>query len=251
MVQFNMTTQTAVKKSSAGTRFIGAYNTIDHALRTQYNFKANISFTDLIRRCASLNTVIRGYEDELIALARLRNAIVHSKSERIIAEPHDDIVELTEKIARIVATPPLAADVLKSRNVKTVRSSMSLRDLMIETNRSGYSNLPVYKNNALIGVINWKKTVEVLGGILMQADRSVDLFINHTTAEEFIREFPANEHYHLATAQITIEEVLKLFNANRKLSCVIITKTGNFLEPPMGIITAADVMDLMKVLEDF
>lgn len=237
--------------STPAQRFINAYNSIDHALRTQYNFKANISFTDLIRRCASLNQVIRSYEDDLIALARLRNAIVHSKSDEIIAEPHADIVILTEKIARIIATPPLAIDVQKNKGVTTVRSTMTLRELMIEINRLGMSNLPVYKNNALIGVINLKKLVAVQGAILSEEERSIELFLNHTTVEEFLREFPANNHYHLASCRITIEEVLKLFNNNRKLSCVIITKSGNFLEPAIGIITAADVMDLMKVLEDF
>ena len=79
---------------SLGVRFLNAYNLLDHSLRTQYNFKTNISFSDLIRRCASLNQVIRSYEDNLVELARLRNAIVHSHSDRIIAEPHEDVVAL-------------------------------------------------------------------------------------------------------------------------------------------------------------
>ena len=232
-------------------RFISAYNTIDHTLRTQYNFKQNITFTDLIRRCAGLNDIIRSYEDDLIALARLRNAIIHNKSDEIIAEPHQNIVELTEKIARIIETPPLVIDAIKSRSVAIIPNTMSLRELMIEVNRKGHSNLPVYKGNALIGVINLRKLIGVQGEILMQEDRSLDLFVNHTTVEEFLREFPINTHYQLSSNKITIEEVLRAFNSNRKLSCIIITKTGNFLEAPMGIVTATDVMDLMKVLEDF
>jgi predicted transcriptional regulator len=232
-------------------RFISAYNQIDHALRAHYNFKANISFTDLIRRCSSLNTVIRSHEDDLIALARLRNAIVHSKSDEIIAEPHLNIVTLTEKIARVITTPPLAVDAIRIKNVATVRSSMSISELMAETARLGFSNLPVYKTNALIGVINWKRVIEVIGSISADTNRSVDLFLKTTTIEEFLREFPANNHYHLSSAKITIDEVLKLFNNNRKLVCVIITKNGNHLEQPVGIVTGADVMDLMKILEDY
>jgi predicted transcriptional regulator len=242
---------TNMTPNSNAARFINAYNQIDHALRNHYNFKANISFTDLIRRCSSLNTVIRSYEDDLIALARLRNAIVHNKSEQIIAEPHTDIVVITEKIARVITTPPLAVDAIKARTVNTARSSMSLGELMIETARLGFSNLPVYKTNALIGVINWKRVIEAIGNISKEANRSVDLFLKSTTIEEFMREFPQNDHYHLASAKITIEEVLKLFNNNRKLTCVIITKNGNYLEEPVGIITGADVIDLMRILEDY
>jgi len=232
-------------------RFINAYNAIDHALRVQYNFKSNISFTDLIRRCSNLNTVIRGYEDDLISLARLRNAIVHNKSEQIIAEPHEDVVELTEKIARIVVTPPLAIEVIKSRNVSTVQGSLSVSELMVEIDRVKFSNLPVYKGNALIGVVNFRKIASVQGSIIAKGERTIDCFLKNTTVEEFLREYPANDHYSLVSANITIEEILNLFDGNRKLACVIFTKSGNFLEQPIGIITAADIFDLKKVLEGY
>ena len=75
-------------------RFINAYNQIDQTLRAVYNFKRNITFSDMIRRAVSLNSIVRRYEDKLIDYARLRNAIIHnSNEERIIAEPHDDVVE--------------------------------------------------------------------------------------------------------------------------------------------------------------
>ena len=233
------------------TRFINAYNEIDHALRIQYNFKTNISFTDLIRRCASLNAVIKNHEDDLISFARLRNAIVHSVGEHIVAEPHLEVVELMEKIARIVTTPPLALDTLKMREVATVQSNLSLRQWLVEKCRFGYSNLPVYKGNALIGVMNWRHYVDAMAKVLVE-NRSVDQFNDNTTVEEFLRDYVIGERYfNIVSSQVTIEEILKMFNNNRKLTCVIITKTGNYLESPLGIITGADVMDLMKILEDF
>ena len=88
-------------------RFLNAYNTLDHSLRTQYNFKRTIAFSDVIRRSVMLNSVIRKYEDDLIDYGRLRNAIVHSGNEQeIIAEPNTNVVEKLEKIAQIVSTPP-------------------------------------------------------------------------------------------------------------------------------------------------
>jgi spore cortex formation protein SpoVR/YcgB (stage V sporulation) len=99
-----------------GQRFLDAYNAIDRAMRVQYNFKTTISFSDLIRRCADLNHTIRQYEDDLINLARLRNAIIHnSDASRVVAEPHNSVVDLVEKIARLVTTPPLVVDVTHSR----------------------------------------------------------------------------------------------------------------------------------------
>ena len=239
-----MTTNT----QTAAERFTSAYNEIDRALRVQYNFKTNISFTDLIHRCAGLNAVIKNYKEDLIAFARLRNAIVHSVGEEIIAEPHIEVVELLEKIARIITTPPFALDVLKKQGVAAVQSNLSLREWLVEKCKFGYSTLPVYKGNALVGVMYWRNYVDAMAKVLIEK-QSIDQYVDNTTVEEFLQQYPAS--YHLAAAGITIEEVLKLFNDNRKLACIIITKSGDFLERPVGIITGADVIDLMKVLEGF
>ena len=65
-------------------RFIDAYNKIDHSLRAQYNLKRGQSFADVVRRCAELNSIVRKFEDLLIDYARLRNAIVHSSYDDMI-----------------------------------------------------------------------------------------------------------------------------------------------------------------------
>ena len=234
-----------------GTRFVNAYNVVDHSLRTVYNFRANISFTDLIRRCSGLNTVVRIYEDELLDLARLRNAIVHNKSDKLIAEPNIEVVELLEKIAKLLSTPPLAVDSIASKTVDTAPHNLPLRDLILETARVRHSNIPIYKGDTLIGVIRWRKFVEVLAKYIISQNKSVDEFIQSTTTEEFIKTFPYNNHYLIVSSKVSIEEVLTLFNQNRKLASVIITKDGTAECRPVGIVTGGDVMDLLKVLEDF
>jgi len=234
-----------------GRRFVAAYNQIDHGLRVQYNFKANVAFSDLIRRCASLNTVIKTYEDDLIDLARLRNAIVHSKSENLIAEPNSEVVVLIEKIARLVTTPPLAIEVIKSKDVIRVEHTLTIKGLIAEMSRVGYSSLPIYRGKMLIGVIRWQKFVEVLGTHVLSKGLSVDQFIERTTVEELLGKFSCNQHYLVASPKITIEEVIGTFNFNRKIACIIITADGTTSCPPLGIITGADIIDLMQVLEDF
>lgn len=236
--------------ATLGSRFISAYNLLDHHLRVQYNFKTNISFSDLIRRCSSLNQVIRAYEDDLIDLARLRNAIVHNRRDEIIAEPHEDVVDFIEKVARIISTPPLAMDVIKSVKVNTISGEVLLRDLIVETSRVQFNNIPVYKGNTLIGVIRWRKFVEAIGNVIAQG-KSIDSFVVGITVEQFLREYPSTQHFSLVSSRATIEEILTMFNRNRKLSAVIITKEGTANELPCGIITSADVMDLMKILESY
>lgn len=234
-----------------GMRFLDAYNTLDKALRIQYNYKATISFTDLIRRCADLNRVVATYENELVSLARLRNAIIHSgDSTRLIAEPHLDVVLLIEKIVKMVTTPPLVIDVIKIRPVTLIDATRTMYDLIKETGKTGHGMIPAYKGNNLIGVVRWRKLIEDMGNGILDA-RSLDDFIQHTSIEEYLRTYPQNGHFTVVNAQVTIEQVLTIFNHNRKIAAVIITPDGTAMQKPVGILTNADIMDLMKIIENY
>lgn len=94
-------------------RFIDSYNKIDNTLRSIYGINDHTGFSDMIRRLAVKNYLVKLYEEELVSYARLRNAIVHkSTTEEVIAEPHDDVVAKIEQIERLVCIPPCALEVV-------------------------------------------------------------------------------------------------------------------------------------------
>jgi len=234
--------------SSLGTRFVNAYNLLDHSLRAQYNFKTNISFTDLIRRCSSLNQVIRVYEDDLIDIARLRNAIVHNSGNFLIAEPHFEIVELIERISNVIATPPLAMEVLKGTAVETIPANMCVRDFIILSYRVGHSNIPVMGKGALVGVLRRENVMHALG-LVTDRGQSIDEYIKGTSIEQYLKQFPNFDHFTIVSDKITIEEVLALFDDNRKLASIIVTENGTVSGQLCGIITTADVIDFKITIE--
>ena len=238
-----------LSSNTLASRFVNAYNLLDYSLRTQYNFKTNITFSDLIRRTASLNQIIRLYEDDLIDLARLRNAIIHSKSEQVIAEPHEDVVELMEKVARMISTPPLVVDSIKNVKVDTIAAESYLREYIIMSSTVGHSNIPVYKREMLVGVMQRHYFLEILGHV-MKSNRGIDEFLASTTIEQFLNQYPKNNHFTIVSARVTIEEVIELFG-NRKLSAVIITDNGTSAGKLRGIVTTADIIDLMNILEGY
>ena len=81
------------------TRFIMAYNRLDQGLREIYSIKRTLTFSDMIRKVANVNTVVAKFEEELISYGRLRNAIIHKGDDNlIIAEPHLSAVEHFEKL---------------------------------------------------------------------------------------------------------------------------------------------------------
>lgn len=234
------------------TRFINAYNTIDSALKEQNDYKRSLSYTEVIRKAAKNNAIVRKYEEDLITFGRLRNAIVHSANENfVIAEPHLDVVEEYEKIAKLVSKPPLAfnTEVCK-KQVTTVSGDMKVKDVFEFLYKTGYSNVPVYNEEMLVGVANGKKLANIIGKKIYE---KVDLddFFNNKTIGEVLKEATADNYYTIANEKVTLDVILNLFSENRKLLVVLITKGGSLLQPPIGIITQADILDINKVLDDY
>lgn len=232
-------------------RFISAYNSIDYAIRVQHNFKRSMSFSEVVRKAVPINFIVRKYEDDLVDYGRLRNAIIHNSNENfVIAEPHDDVVEKIEHIAELLTTPPKAIDAIMDRNVLCVQNDVSLRDVIKLIATSEYSNIPVYKSGGLIGVANGQRILDSLGRQIVKSE-NIDSYINRTTIEEVLLEPVPYKNYEVVSKDATIEQVLNLFNRNRKLLSVLITKSGTLNETPIGIITTSDVIFLNDILENY
>jgi len=235
---------------SLAKRFIDAYNRIDYALRTVYKQKRSLTFSDAVRKSVSQNSVIRKYEDDLIDYGRLRNAIVHSHNPNVVmAEPHEDIVLKIEKIAELVSEPPRVISVVQ-KTVEGVEGDSSIKDVIIFAQEHGYSNIPVYENEAIIGVASLSLLVRGIGSLLKKGE-SIDDYFEDTKIKDVIKTLKELPYYTIKSEKCTVEEALDLFYENRKLTCIIITKNGNFLEKPIGIVTGSDIMDLNDVLEDY
>ena len=230
-------------------RFISAYNTIDYSLRTIYDFKRSMSFSDVIRRSVVLNSVVRKYEDDLIDYGRLRNAIIHSgNKDYIIAEPHDEIVEKIEKIATLISEPPLALDRVGNKEVITIVSDMKLAKAIELIYRTGYANLPVYDNYKLLGVLNARKIINLLGDIISKG-QNLQEYIERVSVGEIMESMGEDYYFMVADEGLTVDEAMNSFENNRKLLIILITKDGKDTGKPLGIISSVDIIDMKKILD--
>jgi len=237
-----------MKKSNAE-RFLTAYNNIDYGLRSIYGFKRSMSFSDVVRRSVVLNSVVRKYEDDLIDYGRLRNAIIHQGNHKfIIAEPHDDIVETIERLADLITEPPLAIDMIGNKEVITINHDMKLSVAMELIYRTGYSNLPTYDGDKLIGILNGRKLINVLGE---KVGMGVNLenFIKETSVEEVLPSMGEDYYFMLADQKLTIDSAMNFFENNRKLLIILITKDGKDTGKPLKIISSADIIDMKRILD--
>lgn len=239
-----------VKKTNS-MRFLSAFNNIEYALKTRYDFNRSMGFSECIRKAVTFNYIVRKYEDDLVTFGRLRNAIVHGNDDFIIAEPHIEVVEKIEKIERLLTTPPRALDAVAHRDVLTVYCGKSMRDVIKLIASSSYSNIPVFNDeNEIIGIANGQKILDSLGRFLL-SDGKADSFLDSVKIEDMLSSIENTSYYAFANQDIAVEEALSLFHKNSKLLAVLITQNGGAKEKPLGILTGSDVLKMNKILESY
>ena len=239
-----------VEKSNA-MRFLAAFNNIDFAIKTRYNFNRSMGFSEAIRKSVALNYTIRKFEDDLISFGRLRNAIVHDNGDYVIAQPNIEVVEKIEKIERLLTTPPSALDTVARRDVLTVHCSKSMRDVIMLIAESHYSNIPVFNDdNEIIGIANGSKILDSFGQYLLSGGKE-SVFLDSVKIEDMLSKIENSNYYAFANKEITVEQALALFHHNSKLLAVLVTASGGAREKPLGIMTGADVVKMNKILENY
>lgn len=239
-----------VNKANAAA-FLSAYNKIDAQLRALYNYGSGQSFTDIVRRSAEKNAVVRRFEDDLAEYARLRNAIVHqSMNGQIIAVPCDEATEKIARIAQLLSEPPRIKDALPEKKVVSIEAGISLRQAVLLIARTGHSNLPVYDGKRMVGIVNNRRLIREVGAQLARG-QSADAFLSETPVGAVLDESDMFVYYKYLSENATLEEVLSAFEANKKLIAVVVSEHGKMGERIRNIITPADLVHISRKLEDF
>lgn len=242
--------QDNVKKTNS-MRFLSAFNSIEYTIKTRYNMNRSMGFSEAVRKAVAFNFTIRKYEDDLISYGRLRNAIVHDNGEYVIAEPHVEVVEKIEKIERLLTTPPKALEVVARRDVLSVHSSKSMREVITLIASSNYSNLPVFNDeNEIIGIANGQKMLDSFGKFLLSGGNET-AFLDSVKIEDMLSKLENSNYYAFANKEVTVEQALSLFHQNSKLLAVLVTENGGAKEKPLGIMTGSDVLKMNKILENY
>ncbi len=228
--------------------FISAYNTIDSRLRSIYRGKGNLQFSDLVRRCAEFNNTVRKYEDDLLLCAKLRNVIVHdSKKDLIIAEPCDEVTKQLCHVADLLSMPPRLS-VLKEKNVTGIDADATLGDALVRVAQTNYSNLPVYRKDRMIGILNNRRIVRVIGQALERGEDVDDYLM--TPCSQILQEEDMSRFYRVLGRKDTVQEAIDAFEDNRKLLAVVVTESGYVGDKIVNLLTSADIPMLIRILEE-
>lgn len=229
--------------------FIESYNRIDAQLRELYGYKPSQSFTDIVRRSADKNSVVRKYESELADYARLRNAIVHQSTGEYIAVPCDSAVNKIARIEKLLCAPP-EIGTLPEKKIVSIEAQLSLRQAVLLVSRTGHSNLPVYSGKRMVGILNNRRIVRALGAAVSRG-QSADAFLAQTPVEDILEEGDLTVYYKYLSRRDSLIDVLTAFESNKKLIAVAVSENGRIGERILNFITEADLMRVSRAVEDY
>ncbi|TDM39201.1 CBS domain-containing protein [Macrococcoides goetzii] len=222
-------------------KFLNAFNTIERYL-TQYNLnKGYASFSRLVDYAVLKDKVVAQYKDDLKQFAELRNAIVHNTrlgDNRVIAEPHEDVVKEIELIAEMLLHPTRAIE-KATKKVVTFHINDLLTTVLSQINTSKFTQFPIYNGKTYVGLLTES-------GITRYFAANHQKDISTIKLSEVIA-YEQKERAAFVGEGATEMEVVSMFKSyneqNEKLEAVLITDTGNKDGKLIGLITLYDLLN--------
>ncbi|MFH0923144.1 MAG: CBS domain-containing protein [Candidatus Falkowbacteria bacterium] len=219
-------------------------------LRGKYNGKYE-GFTDLIFSLSENNSIIQKYQEDLKQYAKLRNAIVHTATEEVIAEPSDKTVERFQKIYQMFTEPPTTLKI-SSSPVTICKSGDLIVDVIKEMKKNIYTHIPVYQDKKFIGVfseasaIRWLDSSAEKDGFILEETKIGDLI------EYFDQSDDSYNGYKFISRNTNVFDIRESFSNSikkqRRLGVIFVTADGKKNEKLLGIITAWDLPKIDKLL---
>lgn len=223
-------------------RFLNAYARIEKKMGQIARETRYVPFGQLLSRCARENRIILNRQEDLREYNELRNAIVHQrgKHNEIIAEPSDSVTEDIERIADLLEADESILQ-YASCPVRCVSAESDIRDVFHLMEELETTKIPVYDDGVYQGIV----TVEEIARWGIETDRSQHLVKSILTRRK-------NERVLFLKRESSVESAIHGFesalNHGTALLAILITEHGSLNEPPLGIITVADLPKILKAL---
>ncbi|MGM9903987.1 CBS domain-containing protein [Enterococcus hirae] len=219
--------------------FLSSFNRIEKWMQEEMGNPRNMGFTELVRRLAQKkHQSIRNYEEDLLQLAQLRNAIVHDRIavDFIIAEPNEWATKRIQKIEQELLRPETVLPRF-AKHVTGFEQDIPLLDLLDTVANKRYSQFPLYHKGKFKALI----TLRMLGFWLARESQKGVIDLTSKKASDLIIKDGKYTNYRFVSAQTTIFDVEMMFREQGTLEAVLITKDGDPNGNLLGIIRPRDI----------
>lgn len=219
--------------------FLSSFNRIEKWLKEELNNPVSMGFSEMVRRLARRKeNQIDQFEDDLLQMAQLRNAIVHEQisADFVIAEPNEWAVERLKEIEAALTTPEKVFPRF-AKKVTGFEREIEVKVLLNIIAKKRYSQFPIYDHGTFKGLI----TVGGLGLWLAIESSQGTIVLNGKTAADLLETNYKESNYQFVSQDTPIYQVEKMFSSQNRLEAILITKDGNPNGNLLGIIRPRDL----------
>ncbi|MDH6364063.1 putative transcriptional regulator [Enterococcus sp. PF1-24] len=224
----------------ASETFLNSFNRVEKWLREALGNPKNIGFSEMVRRLSrNRDSQVKIFQDDLLQLAQLRNAIVHEKigDDFVIAEPNEWAVARIQEIEHELTMPEKVLPRFKKK-VTGFERELPLMKLMEIIAKKRYSQFPLYNKGKFQGLI----TLRGIGfWLATEATEKGYVDLHHHKACDLIFSNGKTANYQFVSADTFVFQVEKMFKEISTLEAVLITDDGNPDGNLLGIIRPKDV----------
>lgn len=223
------------------------YNEIDAFLRRECVRDKYAEHSFLIQELATSNRLVARYQQELRALAQLRNCLVHNPFAafaRPIARPHEAVIKRYSEIRDALLNPrPALSIAVPAAKIFTASPGSSLNSVLKAMDEHIYTHVPILEDDKMTGLFSENTLLSYL------ADNSETIITDDMTIADFAAYLPLKSHrgesFAFLPRQASLGEVHDVFaqaiHEHRRIGILFITEHGREQEKPLGIITAWDL----------
>lgn len=132
------------------------FNAIQETIAQRVGKSEITNFGKLLEIARNKNDkVILAYYDKLDFYRELRNLLTHKSisKDEVVALPSDTLLKQMEEVAQKIRYPKKVRD-LFTKTVVSFNYYESLKEVLIEVNKCGYSQFPVFKDGKIEGIIS-------------------------------------------------------------------------------------------------
>lgn len=224
--------------------FLSSFNRIEKWFREQLNNPTNMGFSEMVRRLSrKKDSHIPLFQDDLLQMAQLRNAIVHEQisTDFVIAEPNEWAVNRMREIEQALISPEKVFPKF-AKKVTGFDINISIKDILAIVARKQYSQFPIYDAGIFKGLI----TVRGLGIWLAVESSKGDIQLEGRKAADLLVSNYKGSNYQFVGKEATVFQVEEMFVTQVRLEAILITKDGNPNGSLLGIIRPRDLYNNLE-----
>jgi len=226
-------------------RFRRSFNEVEAYLRRSLDYGNDVPFKALVEDATEKDKVVRRFKADLLNYGDLRNAIVHSSTKKFLAEPFEETVNNLEMIWEQIKNPP-RLDIFIRVGLLKCEANDKINDILQIMKENNYSQIPVYKDNILFGLL----TTDTVSRWLAYELKTNEIVGDEEIVENVMKHTENNNNYDIVSRNKSLVETIDLFQINYSkgeiIAAVLITENGKKHEKLLGIATPYDIPEMEK-----